>query len=88
MSEWTDRLAEALTVEPLDPDDETRLLDASREIAHRVERKDTPLSSFLMGVAVGSMTAGGMTRDEAIDDVFEDLARILPDLPDLPAGPA
>jgi Domain of unknown function (DUF6457) len=85
MSEWTDRLAEALTVEPLDPDDEARLLDASREIAHRVERKDTPLSSFLMGVAVGSMTATGMTRDEAIDEVFEDLARILPDLP---AGPA
>ncbi len=81
MSTWTDRLAEALSVAPLGPDDEERLLDASREVAHRVERRDTPLSAFLMGVAVGTLTAGGADREDAIDDAFEDLARILPDPP-------
>ena len=81
MSEWTERLAEALTVEPLGPEDEIRLLDASREIAHRVERRDTPPSAFLMGLAVGSMIATGTPRDEAIDRAFEDLARIMPDPP-------
>jgi Domain of unknown function (DUF6457) len=85
MSAWTDRLADALSVEPLAPDDEARLLDAAREVAHRVERKDTPLSAFLMGVAVGTLTQTGTTREDAIDDAFEDLARILPDPPSAPA---
>lgn len=85
MSVWTDRLADALSVMPLEPEDEARLLDAAREVAHRVERRDTPLSAFLMGVAVGTLTAQGTEREDAIDDAFEDLARILPDPPSSPA---
>jgi Domain of unknown function (DUF6457) len=84
MSEWTDRLAAALSVEPLEPEDEARLLDAAREVAHRVERKDTPLAAFLMGVAVGTLTQKGTPRADAVDDAFEDLARILPDPPSEP----
>ena len=85
MSTWSDQLAAALAVAPLDPDEEVRLLDAAREIAHRVERRDTPVSAFLMGVSVGMLTAAGTAREDAIDDAFEDLARILPDPPPAPA---
>ena len=86
MSDWTDQLADALSVETLEPENEARLLDAAREIAHRVERKETPLSTFLMGVAVGTLTAQGTSPQDAIDDAFEDLARILPDPPPEPGS--
>lgn len=33
--------------------DEAALLEAAREVAHRVERKATPLTTFLIGVAIG-----------------------------------
>jgi hypothetical protein len=81
MSAWTDRLADTLSVAPLEADDEARILEASREIAHRVERKDTPLSTFLMGVAVGTLAARGTPREDAVDNAFEVLARILPEPP-------
>lgn len=33
--------------------DEADLLRTAREVAHRVERKATPLTTFLIGVAIG-----------------------------------
>lgn len=33
--------------------DEAALLGTAREVAHRVERKATPLTTFLIGVAIG-----------------------------------
>jgi hypothetical protein len=71
MSGWTDRLASALTVPPVDPRTQDRMLDASRDIAHHAERKDTPISTFLMGVAVGSALAGGTSFADAIDEALE-----------------
>jgi hypothetical protein len=62
----------------MDQDTETRLLDASRDIAHRVERKDTPLSTYLLGVAVGTRIAAGDADEEAFDHVLQTLARTLP----------
>jgi hypothetical protein len=86
MSEWTDRLASALTVPPIDQGTQTRLLDASRDIAHRVERKDTPISTFMLGVAVGTALAAGTPVTEAIEEAFEVLARTLADEPPPDAG--
>lgn len=78
MNTWTDSLAAALEVEPLRDEDVRRLLDASRDVAHRVERKQTPLTSFLIGVAVGRSVADGTGPDDALDDALATLARLLP----------
>ena len=78
MSTWTETLASALGVPPLSEEESERLLDASRDVAHRVERKDTPLTTFLGGAAVGRATAGGLDAGEAIDDALATLARMLP----------
>jgi hypothetical protein len=78
MSTWTDTLAAALEVHPLNDADAERLLDASRDVSHRVERKQTPLTSYLVGVAVGRAVADGTDPGEALDDALAMLARVLP----------
>lgn len=54
-TQWLARLAAELGVEDAVPDEgATRdLLDLTREVAHGVERVAGPLSTFLLGVAVG-----------------------------------
>ena len=78
MSGWTDDLAQALGVRALDGSQETSLLRASREVAHRVERKETPLSAYLLGVAAGTMIAAGATPSEAFGSAIETLLAALP----------
>ena len=78
MSEWTDRLAEALGVTPHDEGQEASLLKASREIAHRVERRDTPLSTYLLGVAAGQRVAAGTPGAAAIREVVDAALALLP----------
>lgn len=51
LDRWVRDLAAALDVE--EPFDSDELLDAARVIAHRVERRAAPLSTFLIGVAAG-----------------------------------
>jgi hypothetical protein len=75
MSEWTDRLAAALEVTPLDAGAESSILKASREIAHRVERRDTPLSTYLLGVAVGQRAA---STPDALKQVLDAALAMLP----------
>ncbi|MEX0832317.1 MAG: DUF6457 domain-containing protein [Actinomycetota bacterium] len=85
MAEWIDGLAEALGEEPLNSTETTRLLKSSREVAHRVERKFTPLSTFLLGIAVARKEGEGRTRPDAIADVLATLQELLPDAsPDVP----
>ena len=79
MSTWTDRLASALGVPPLSEEQAERLLDASRDVSHRVERKETPLSTFLVGAAAGAAIANGAEPGEALDAALTTLARELPD---------
>lgn len=78
MSGWTDDLARALGVPALDETQETSLLRASREVAHRVERKETPLSAYLLGVAAGTRIAAGTEPSGALDSVMETLYAALP----------
>jgi hypothetical protein len=78
MSDWTDRLAETLGVARLDAEQQASLLHASREIAHRVERKETPLSTYLLGVAAGTRMAGGAEPSAALRDVVDALLTLLP----------
>lgn len=79
MQGWMDRLAEALSEEPLAGEETDRLLSASRDVAHRVERKLTPLSMFLLGSAVGRAEVGGAARDDALARALATLERLLAD---------
>jgi hypothetical protein len=78
MSTWTETLAAALGVTSLSEEESERLLDASRDVAHRVQRKDTPLTTYLVGAAVGHAVAGGLEPAQALDDALATLARMLP----------
>jgi Domain of unknown function (DUF6457) len=53
--EWIDRAAAALGIEDDVPID--AILDLARDVAHGVERKAAPVSTFLAGLAAGR--AGG-----------------------------
>ena len=76
--DWIDELASTLGEEPLTPSDRNALLGAARDVAHRVERKITPLSTFLLGEAAGRAQASGASRDEALRSALEQLASLIP----------
>jgi hypothetical protein len=82
MDNWIDELARALGEEPLTSAETTQLLDAARDVAHRVERKMTPLSAFVIGCAVGREIAGGADRTETLRATLRQLEAALP--PDAP----
>lgn len=52
---WLERLSAELDISDLEFDDNSMhtLLDLARDAAHEVERMAAPLSTFLVGVAVG-----------------------------------
>ena len=68
-------LAAALNVPALSSDEEALLLDAAREVAHGSQRRYAPLSSYLIGVAVGQ--AGG--GDDALRSAVTAVLAALPD---------
>jgi hypothetical protein len=75
--EWLDQLATTLDVPPLNDAQADALLMVSREVAHGVERRVTPLAAFLIGRAVqasgddpeGFAHALGMVRAALPGDV-------------------
>ncbi|MFL5798258.1 MAG: DUF6457 domain-containing protein [Actinomycetota bacterium] len=83
MDPWLDELAAALGVEPLGREESGRLLRATREVAHRVERKDAPLVAFLLGAAAGG---SGEERGAALAQALDRLEAVLPPEPAEPRG--
>lgn len=75
---WIDDLANALGVDALTEDATNALLDTARDVAHRVERKNTPLATFLLGVAVAQAAAAGEDRGNALGRARESLNSLLP----------
>jgi hypothetical protein len=75
--EWVNALANELRLTSLSKHESDHLLAASREVAHRVERKATPLAMYVVGLAVGRQLAD-RGRDEAIEDVIHTLLVRLP----------
>lgn len=65
MDEWIDALARVLELRP--DVDVPAVLDVAKDVAHNVERKAAPVSTFLVGVAVG----GGMPVSVAVERVQE-----------------
>jgi len=51
--EWIDELCELLSIDPNEVDIDG-LLDLSRRAAHGVERRAAPVTTYLVGVAVGA----------------------------------
>jgi len=79
METWINRLAAALDEEPLTASEVTTLLDLARDVAHGVERKVTPLSTFLLGTAVGRRLAEGTAREDALGAKVDSLRAVLPE---------
>jgi hypothetical protein len=78
MEKWIVQLARTLGEEPLTPAETTRLLDVARDVAHRVERKMTPLAAFMVGCAVGRELASGAGRIETLSETLSQLEATLP----------
>jgi hypothetical protein len=78
MDNWIDELARTLGEEPLASEEMAKLLDAAGDVAHRVERKMTPLSTFVLGCAVGRELAGGADRADALGTALRQLEALLP----------
>ena len=71
--EWLDQLATTFGVDPLGPEEANDLLDAARDVAHGVERKITPLASFLLGMRVSARMGDGLPRDQALAETLTEL---------------
>lgn len=65
MDNWVDALTRALEL-PSGVDTET-VLDVARDVAHNVERRAAPVTTYLVGVAVGA----GMAPEVAVQRVRE-----------------
>jgi len=63
MNEWINALTDVLVL-PKDVDART-VLDVARDVAHTVERPAAPVTTYLVGLAVG----GGMSQDVAVERV-------------------
>jgi hypothetical protein len=81
MESWIDDLARALGEEALTADEVETLLGVARDVAHGVERKITPLSTFLLGAAVGRRQGGGEDRSHALDAALAALRGTMPEAP-------
>ena len=78
MGHWIDGLARNLGEAPLTSAETTQLLSAAGDVAHRVERKMSPLLAFVIGCAVGRKLANGADRTEALSDTLRQLEALLP----------
>jgi hypothetical protein len=78
MDDWIDELAHGLGEAPLTSAEMNQLLSAAGDVAHRVERKMTPLSTFVIGCAVGRRLASGADRTETLKDTLRQLESLLP----------
>jgi hypothetical protein len=88
MTDWIDRLAEAMGVPEATAAESDRLLRAARDVAHRVERKITPLATFVVGMGVAKRMADGASWETAFDDALQIMLRRLPELSEAPEGDA
>ncbi|GIU97960.1 MAG: hypothetical protein KatS3mg013_1763 [Actinomycetota bacterium] len=74
---WIEEVASAFGAEPLSPQETDELLEVAREVAHAVERKATPLATFLLGMRVHATVASGGDRAAAIRAAVGELRGLL-----------
>ncbi len=73
-----DRLAQALSVDPATPAETGAVLSVARDVAHTLERRITPVSTFLLGISVQERIAAGASRQDALSAALTDLRSVLP----------
>jgi Domain of unknown function (DUF6457) len=78
MDEWIDRFADALGEDRITPRELGALLKLSRDVAHGVERKLAPVSTFVAGLHVGRTIAEGRDRQDALGEALAEAVRLLP----------
>jgi hypothetical protein len=77
MDDWLTQAATALEVEAIDDEEQDRLLGVARDVAHGVERKLTPIATFLLGAAVERRVAAGEDRPAAMATAIAALERAI-----------
>jgi hypothetical protein len=77
MSEWLMHAGAVLGVDPLDDHSQERLLGVARDVAHGVERKLTPIATYLLGAAVERRVGAGEDRSAAFAGALADLERAI-----------
>lgn len=65
LHDWIDELCDVLDLDPDIEVDEGLVLDLARVAAHQVERPAAPITTYLLGLAVG-MTAADPERTELL----------------------
>ena len=78
MNEWLDELADALGEDRISPEELGTVLKVARDVAHGTERRFAPVSTFLIGVAVGKRIASGTPREDAFRSAVEATTALLP----------
>jgi len=82
-----DRLAQALDVEATTSTETAAILTVARDVAHRIERRITPVSTYLLGLSVAERVAAGAARGDAFTAAIADLRSAMPpEQPDRPEG--
>jgi hypothetical protein len=75
--EWISRLASALGEQPPTREEIGTALRLARDVAHGVERKLAPVSTFVAGMHVARRQAEGGGADVALREVEEAVAELL-----------
>jgi uncharacterized protein DUF6457 len=78
VDDWMGRMARALGEEPLTPAEVGAILKLARDVAHGVERRGAPVSTFLAGVHVGRRSGAGESRQEALARALEVARDLIP----------
>jgi hypothetical protein len=81
MKEWIDHLAELLGEDSVTKEELRAVLGLARDVAHGVERKLAPVSTYLVGVHVGRSAAAGGARPAALRRAIESAAGLLRETP-------
>jgi hypothetical protein len=74
-----ERLAEALGVEAPTASETSEILSVARDVAHTLERRITPVSTYLLGISVQRRIAGGASREDALSAALSDLRTAFPE---------
>ena len=81
--DWTERYARALAEAagsggPLDADEARDVLRLAREVAHRTERVNAPLASFLAGRFLAERVRAGASPKDALREAIALAESLLP----------
>jgi Domain of unknown function (DUF6457) len=72
-------LADALGIEGPTATETGAILSVARDVAHTMERRITPVSTYLLGISVQRRVAAGASREEAFRAALSDLRAAVPE---------